>query len=369
MTEEVEIWKDVVGWEDKYQVSNQARVWNKITDVEVAQVLTGDPLYKYVNLNFNKKYKLRRVHVLVAQAFIHNPDPENKLFVDHGDRDKMNNHLSNLSWVTRSENQRNMNNSVMVGGVHLKDIALNYDNSDNAYSYIFRLMNDGVDEFEAVEKYEEYLDRGRVRRKVEWRGEEVYLTDLCQQFDRDYKTVSDKLSDGWGLWNAVLDIRPSWVYSFEVMDSKGVGHWYKDSEMFEAVHPECLGVYKRLFSEGLNLDEALTYDGKDHLRQTVGGFTGTIKELCEHFETSLGAVETNMTRKGMTLEEALLAPRQRVKRLSVNGVYNSPKYWYESFGINAKRANGWKANKEGRTFRDTFEYFGVDTSEMVISLT
>lgn len=45
MIEETEIWKDVIGWEEKYKVSSQARVWNKITDVEVAQVLTGIPQY------------------------------------------------------------------------------------------------------------------------------------------------------------------------------------------------------------------------------------------------------------------------------------------------------------------------------------
>lgn len=125
----------------------------------------------------------------------------------------------------------------------------------------------------------------------------------------------------------------------------------------------------RLIREGKYLEDILEWDGKDHLRQTVLGVTGTIKELCRYFEVSEGAVSTNMTKKGMTLEEALKSPRQRVKRLAINGVYNSPKYWYESFGINPKRANGWKANKEGRTFKETFEYFGVDTSNMDISLT
>lgn len=365
--EEVEIWKDVVGWEEKYKVSNQARVWNKIADVEVAQVLTGDPLYKYVNLNFDKRYKLRRVHVLVAQAFIPNPDPENKRFVDHGDRDKMNNHLSNLSWVTRAENQRNMNNSVMVGGVHLKDIALNYDNPDNAYSYIFRLMNDGVDEFEALERYEEYLEQGLNRRKVLWEGKEVYLTELCKRFNRPYEAVSVKLSQGWDIWNSIYDIKPSWYYSFEVTDNKGVGHWYRDCEMFEYHHPHTLNVYKRLISEGYTLENILAYDGKDHLRQTVQGFTGLLSELCQHFGKTQSSVETRMG-KGMSLEQALLSPPERIKKVTIDGVAGSPKYWYEYFGLDYKKTKAKKDHMKC-SFEDILSHFNVDLSGKSISYT
>lgn len=365
--EEVEIWKDVVGWEEKYKVSNQARVWNKITDVEVAQVLTGDPLYKYVNLNFNKKYKLRRVHVLVAQAFLVNPDPENKRFVDHGDRDKMNNHLSNLSWVTRAENQRNLTNSVRVGDTLLKDYALRYENPDNAYSYIFRLMNDGIDEFEAVEKYEEYLEQGLNRRKVEWEGTEVYLTELCTTFNKSYEVVSSRLSKGWDIWNAIYDLRPSWYYSFEVLDSKGVGHWYRDYEMFECHHPEVMGAYKRLITEGCTLENILAYDGKDHLRHTVQGVTGLLPELCKHFGKTQSSVETRMG-KGMTLEQALLSPPERIKKVTIDGVAGSPKYWYEYFGLDYKTTKRKKDSLKC-SFEDILKYFNVDLSGKSISYT
>lgn len=362
----MEEWKEVEGWNGKYKVSTDGKVWNTITDVETAQVLTGVPQYKYVNLRLDGAHKLVRVHRLVAEAFIENPD--NLPMVDHIDRDKMNNHVSNLRWVDGSGNNRNTEASIFFGDVHFKEFVKKYDNPDAAYGHIFRNLNLGFSQEEALDKYHEYLEQGWNRRKVEWNGEDVYLTRLCEEYNRDYSNVSQKLQDGWDIWNAVLNIRPDWCFSFEVVDSKGVGHWYRDNLMFEETHPNCLGVYKRLFSEGKNLDEVLAYDGKDHLRQTIGGFTGTIIELCEHFGVSLSALDVNMNRKGMTLEEALFAPRQRVKRLGINGVYNTPKYWYESFGIDPKRANGWKANKEGRTFKETFEYFGVDTSEMVISI-
>jgi len=46
------------------------------------------------------------VHRMVATAFVHNPDPETFTVVDHIDGDKLNNHYTNLEWVTQSENMR-----------------------------------------------------------------------------------------------------------------------------------------------------------------------------------------------------------------------------------------------------------------------
>lgn len=363
--QEVEIWKDVVGWEEKYKVSNKARVWNKITDVEVAQVLTGIPQYKYVNLHLKgQKSKLVRVHRLVAEAFIENPD--DLPMVDHIDRDKMNNLAFNLRWVDSSGNQRNTDNSRFIGDVHLKDYVLMYDRPEAAYQHLCASLNSGLSEQEALDRYEEFLEYGLLRRKVIWEGEEVYLTDLCSKYGRKYLTVSNRLNRGWSVWHSICDINIEYIKQtcFEIEGIGNVLHWFPSKEYFSRMHRASLCDH---LDKGLLYEDLLKVDGKDYLRQTVRGVTGTIKELCEYFEASEGAVLTNMQKKNFTLEEALFAPRQRVKRLSINGVYNSPKYWYESFGINAKSANGWKS-KGDKTFKETLHHFGVDTSEMVISI-
>ena len=64
--------------------------------------------YLFVGLNTNKKINRkinRKIHRLVAIHYI--PNPENKREVDHIDRDKSNNDISNLRWVTSKENCMN----------------------------------------------------------------------------------------------------------------------------------------------------------------------------------------------------------------------------------------------------------------------
>lgn len=60
--------------------------------------------YYYVGLCNGQRNK-KLVHVLVAKAFVENPN--NLPFVDHIDRTPTNNHVSNLRWVTHSQNMRN----------------------------------------------------------------------------------------------------------------------------------------------------------------------------------------------------------------------------------------------------------------------
>jgi hypothetical protein len=98
-----ETWKDIVGYENLYQISNYGRIKSLLWKVEKFLALINHTNgYKQVNLSKDGNIKKGYVHRLVAEAFI--PNPENKPEINHIDGDKSNNNVSNLEWVTRKEN-------------------------------------------------------------------------------------------------------------------------------------------------------------------------------------------------------------------------------------------------------------------------
>lgn len=100
-----EIWKDIKDWKD-YQVSNLGNVkrlnyrkTGKEKKIKQQKLKYG---YLYITLNQNGKRKTFRVHRLVAQAFI--PNPNNLPQVNHKDEDKTNNVVENLEWCDARHN-------------------------------------------------------------------------------------------------------------------------------------------------------------------------------------------------------------------------------------------------------------------------
>ena len=90
-----EIWKDIEGYEGRYKVSNKGRVYDNKLDKFIGYESLG---YMCVALCKDKKQKKCRVHRLVAQAFI--PNPDNLPGINHKDENKTNNCVENLEWCT-----------------------------------------------------------------------------------------------------------------------------------------------------------------------------------------------------------------------------------------------------------------------------
>ena len=95
---------DIIGYEGKYKIYEDGRVWS----YKYNKFMKPSPNkygYCYIDLYKDKKRKTFRLHRLVALNFI--PNPNNLPEVDHIDRNKQNNDLSNLRWVTPAENCEN----------------------------------------------------------------------------------------------------------------------------------------------------------------------------------------------------------------------------------------------------------------------
>lgn len=98
-----EVWKDVVGYEGRYQVSNNGRVQSLISGRTMSLFDNGKG-YLGVALSKNGNVKRFYVHRLVAMAFLENRNnyPE----VNHKNGDKSDDSLKNLEWCDRSHNRR-----------------------------------------------------------------------------------------------------------------------------------------------------------------------------------------------------------------------------------------------------------------------
>lgn len=98
----MEKWKklDNLGFKN-YKISDRGRVFSEISNKILKPIKCKDG-YLRVNLYINKKPQKKLIHLLVAESFI-SPKKDN-LQVNHMDGNKLNNDLSNLEWVTPSEN-------------------------------------------------------------------------------------------------------------------------------------------------------------------------------------------------------------------------------------------------------------------------
>lgn len=92
---------DIIGYPN-YTIDRDGNVWSKKNSRFLKQNMGTDG---YFTVNLGKYSPRQTIHRLIALHYI--PNPDNKPFIDHIDRNRINNAISNLRWVTRSENELN----------------------------------------------------------------------------------------------------------------------------------------------------------------------------------------------------------------------------------------------------------------------
>ena len=106
-----EIWRDVVGYEGVYQVSDfgNIRSLDRIDSKRKGRILKQNPDgggYLIVRLSLNGKVKTRKVHQLVAESFLDHIPCGMRLVVDHINDYKLDNRVENLQIITQRSNAR-----------------------------------------------------------------------------------------------------------------------------------------------------------------------------------------------------------------------------------------------------------------------
>ena len=153
---EKEIWKEIKGYEGYFEVSNLGnfRSKNRVIGYKYpgktrnypGKILKVESIFEgYTRIVLMKNHIRKRYmcHRLVAETFI--PNPKNKPFINHINGIKWDNRVSNLEWVTQSENELHSHSvlgNTMKGKTFLVKIyCTNIDKTFSLMSEIIRFLH------------------------------------------------------------------------------------------------------------------------------------------------------------------------------------------------------------------------------------
>lgn len=150
-----EIWKNIIGFEGAYQVSNLGRVKSLdrvVVRSESSQRLAKGKIlslqkdrlgYIYVHLSLNGKGCKKKVHRLVCEAFCEKKANQN--VVNHIDGDKTNNISKNLNWCTHQENTLH----ALAAGLRT-DVGENAKDNILSEQEVLDIRNNHIDSYEVL---------------------------------------------------------------------------------------------------------------------------------------------------------------------------------------------------------------------------
>lgn len=100
----MENWRVVPDTNDKIYISDQGRIMSILRDERILKTSQDRKGYSRITITIDGEKRTYKVHRLVAQAFI--PNPDNLPQVNHKDGNKGNNNVPNLEWISNADNAK-----------------------------------------------------------------------------------------------------------------------------------------------------------------------------------------------------------------------------------------------------------------------
>jgi hypothetical protein len=154
----MEEYRVIEGFEN-YSISNFGNVKNNKTGRILKNSINAQG---YFRVNFTGCVK--KIHKLVAQAFI--PNPQNNICIDHIDNDKLNNNVNNLRWCSQQQNCKNRSLASNNTSGHMGIRFLHQKNKWQA-----RISNNGVDKHLGYFETKEEAIEARLKAVEKYFGE------------------------------------------------------------------------------------------------------------------------------------------------------------------------------------------------------
>ena len=375
LKEEFKTLVDEDGVVERYKISNYGRVFDTQSNNFISQVLTGNPQYFYVNYNTHIKRKLRRVHNLMARAFLDDSHFEGAS-VDHIDINPYNNSLDNLRWATRKQQARNQKTNRYLINNGKKQLIKEYieDNNltDNVYQWFMtRAIESGYNPETIIKEYEDYLI-GLQQPTLNYYGFDlsyenyssvtgIPLDMLLRARKYKYSDTEIKLGQKVNI-NNYEEVSKDSVVSICCHKQDP----YLKLDDIQSLYKELSGCHhgeaKKYKYEVLNFREMIIVANKD------GSLFVTDQQgLCSSIGITLGELQWNLS-KGYTYQDIFdrTTVVDRKTFYTINGIKKRRAYWCEDFRVNAKALNNYMARTKV-TFKEALEKYGVDTSGLNIS--
>lgn len=183
----IEEWKDLgelgLGIKpNQYYISSAGRLYSKYRNKFLKRSLDKDGyvVYKLPSIKY-ERIKTFKEHILVATAFI--PNPENKPTVNHKDGNKSNNNFYNLEWNTFAENNKHANENGLhnINGSRNGKSILNEDVVHN----ICKLISEGYSNSE-IKKVINIPSTGKSRTALDTQISAIRKRKVWNHISKDY---------------------------------------------------------------------------------------------------------------------------------------------------------------------------------------